>query len=518
MRVAHEDNRSILALDREPVAWGARGARGFGWEVGQLPDAGTPIGDWRAAASAGMAGLVIEGRRRHLHSSIDGTASLYWLEDGGATYFCSRIEPLARSAGKRLSIDWEAWAAILALRYPVGDRTPFAELRRLPRFSTLSMPRLGKTRVSSATWPWSEIEPSIGLEEAAERVVAALRASLAPLPGGIPCPLSGGRDSRILFLALAADGRAGTALTVSDDEGDTYEEDLAAAVATASGVPHQRLAGEEAAYPADWQERARRVEFQFADHAWLTPVAQRVEGSAVPIPDGFAIDVSFCAGRHFYTDETLDLSDGRKAGEALFKTLRRYGKGERALSAELAGSIEASSREQFRAATRDFEGHPSQPILSLYATRSERGVATYPTGLLGHGATVLTPGCSDDLVRAALAVDPQDKLGGGLYAAVLRRLAPAGGLPSTADTPRKPPHLARRWRSETAIGAWRQRLDDGPLTPFVAPGLKDWLADPRRGELSPDLRLGSEAIGLLHAFCDNYRDVLRDPDPSDLLG
>jgi hypothetical protein len=516
MAVAHEDDRSILALDRAAIEWGEPGERGVGWAVGQVWNDDATVVSWRAAARAGLAGLVIDGQRRYLHASVDGTASVYWLEERGATYFCSHLEPLARTCAGHLSLDWEAWASIIAFRYPVGERTPFAEVRRLPRFSTLRRRRFGGARISREAWPWKEVEISLGVEEAGERIVESLRASMASLPEGTPCPLSGGRDSRILFLSLCAEGRAGTALTVSDDEGDTYEEDLAEAVASASGAAHERLPGSEAGYPEEWAERARRVEFQFADHAWLMPLARRIAGSAAPVPDGFGIDVLFTAGRHFYNDETLDASDGRRAGLALFKTLRRYGRGERALIAPFADSIEASAREQFREATREFEGHLSQPILSLYATRSERGVSHCPTGLLGASAPMLTPGTADAAACAALAVAPQAKLGGALYEDVLRRLSPAGALPSTANTPRRPAHLPRRWCSATAVAAHRRRLEDGPLAPYLEPSLKGWLENPAAVELSPDLRLGIESIGLLHEFCRHFADVLAEPEPQAL--
>src|SRR5207253_535704 len=181
---------------------------------------------------------------------------------------------------------------------------------------------------------------------AADRAVAGPAAAMAPLEGTVVCPLSGGRDSRILFVALAREGRIASAATVSDDEGDTHEEALAAPVAEALGVPHQRLEASVDDYPFDWERRARLGEHQFVDHAWLMPLVQRIAGIPAPVPDGFGIDVFFCAGRHFYTPETLDTRDGARAGRALFDTLRRYGRGERALDERLRGAIESSAREQ----------------------------------------------------------------------------------------------------------------------------------------------------------------------------
>jgi hypothetical protein len=517
-RLVHEDESSLLMLDREPIRWQGTRQRGAGWIVGDRwrPQAG--VGDWQEAARLGAAGLVLDGRRRFLHSPLNGLAPLYWVEDGNAVYFASRIEPLVRSSPSRFSIDWDAWAAIIALRYPLGESTPFAEVRRLGPCSTLRR-RFGRARVQSPTWPWAEIDPRADLASAADAVVEGLREGLADLPGGIVCPLSGGRDSRMLFCTLAQNGLVDSVVSTSDDEGETIEEDLAGPVAAAFGVPQERLAGSPSDYPADWAERASRVEYQFADHAWLVPVARRLEGVATPVPDGFGIDVFIQSERHFNPPEALDHRQRRRAALALFDVLRRYGLAHRALEEDFHGPIESRAREQFLAAARPFEGHPSQNLLSLYATRSVRGIATYPTGLLGAGAEVLTPGGGDRVVSAALSTTPQQKLDGRLYEAIFERLAPeAGRLPSTSDTPRSGPHLPRRWRSGFALEAHRRSLADGPLAGHLSTELRAWLTAPEGVELSGDLRLGIESISMLHAWWRRYRDCLHEVDAGDLRG
>jgi hypothetical protein len=506
-------------LDRDPIRWSGAKRRGIGWIEGEVWQARTGVENWREAAGRGLAGLVVEGRKRYLHTSLNGLAPIYWIEEGGALYFASRIDPLARTSPGPLSIDWQAWAATIALRYPVAERTPFAQVRRLPNFATLRRRLGGRPRPQTHSSPWEEIVPRATVAAAADRLVVELESSLAPVGGNVLCPLSGGRDSRILFLALAREGKVASAITASDDEGDTHEEEFAAPVAAALGVPHEQLEAVASDYPADWEERARRVEYQFVDHAWLVPVANRVAGVAAPVPDGFAIDVFFCAGRHFYTEATLDARNGQRAARALFDTLRRYGVGHRALTEEFHGPIESSAWEQYRAATRRFEGHPSQPILSLYGTRSLRGVSAYSAGLLGDGATVLMPGASGGVAAAALEADPHDKLGGSLYDAVFERLGqPAGMLPSTACATRRAPHLPRRWRSGPALEEYKRSLADGPLAPHIAPDLLGWLDAPAGVELSGDLRLGMEAVSMLHAWWRRYRDILDEVDPADLLG
>lgn len=515
----HEDGSSALVLDREPVEWGGSRQRGVGWIEGDARRPPAVLPDWRAAGEAGVCGLVLDGRRRFLHSAVNGLAPLYWLEHQGAVYFASRIDPLVRTSPARLSIDWEAWAAILSLRFPVGNRTPFAEIGRLPESSTLRR-RFGGARVREERWPWLEIEPDQDVGSAAEGTAAALEEVLAPLPGGIVCPLSGGRDSRMLFAMLARDSRVAAAVTVPDDDGGSREEDLAAPVAAAFGVPHERLQGSEASYPAEWEERARRTEYQVVDNAWLVPMALRVDESPAPVPDGFAIDVFAAAGRNFFNRETFDLSTPRAASRSMFDSLRQYGHATVALEQSFQEPVVARAREQFLAAVKRFEGHPHQVVFDFYATRSRRGVSTYPTKLVGEHSRAITPGATDPFVRAALSIDLEEKRKGELYRGILEIVAPeVAALPSTADVPRLGrPDLPRRWCSKTAVEAHRRSLLDGPLTPHLSPHLRAWIEGPVEAEPDGHLRVGIEAVSLLHSWWRRYRDHLRELDPLDLRG
>jgi Asparagine synthase len=504
----------MLMLDREPMRWGHDGRSGLAWAMSGARAEGA--GDWREASRRGANGLAIEGRHRFLHSSIDGLEPLYWIDDGGAIYFASRIAPLVEAAPGLLSVDWDAWASIVAVRFPSGERTPFAEVRRLEPFSTLSR-RFGRFRSRSPTWPWAEVEPHLDLGEGAEALLAGLREAVAQVRHPVLCPLSGGRDSRMVLCLLAETGAASVALTVSDDEGDTYEEDLAAPVAAAVGLPHERLPASPDDYPADWVERARRVEHQFVDHAWLVPLARRVDGAGVPLGDGIVIDSLLQRGSRFYTSETLDHRRGRRSNLAMFDSLRRYGLAHLALDESFHEPLIARAREQFVDAVRPFEGNPCQANLGFFRTRTVRGISTYPTGLLGRGTQTLMPGAADAVAVAALATTPEARSDDGLYPAVFELLnRRVGALPSTSDTPRRPPRLPRRWCSAPAVDAHRERIAAGPLAPYISPELRAWLRAPQGTELSADLRLGLEAISLFHDWCDLYRDRLGEIDVAEL--
>ncbi len=515
MRRVHDDGRSILYCDRDPVRWSGEREHGFAWIEGDVWR-GDPS-NWEEASRLGACGLALGGRRPLVHSSLSGYARLYWIEDRGATYFASQVDPLVRAWPGPLSIDWDAWAATIILRHPVGGRTPFAEIRRLGPHAALGR-RLGRSRIERPAWPWAEIEPRLSLDAGADAWVAGLRESLGSLGGELICPLSGGRDSRILLCAVPAD-REVTAITVDDDEGGRFEEDHAAPVAAALGVEHEELRGRPEAYPRDWDERARRVEYQFVDHAWLVPLARRIAGARAPVLDGGAIDCWFQAGERFFAASTLDTSRPRAASEVMFESVRHYGHAQLALAEGLRAPLLARAREQYMAEIRRFEGHPSQGILGYYWTRTLRGTSSYPTGLLGASARVIVPGAWDALATAALSVPPETKFGAHLYSAVLERLAPEiASLPATTDSERTTPRLSRRWRSEPAVAAYRELLADGPLAAHLAPELRAWLESPSRGELDGHLRLGLEGVCLLHAWCRRYRDRIGELDPAGLVG
>ena len=64
LRAAHEEPTSLLMLDREPVVWTGPREHGLGWVEGDVRRPSRHLANWRAAASEGVCGLVLSGRRR----------------------------------------------------------------------------------------------------------------------------------------------------------------------------------------------------------------------------------------------------------------------------------------------------------------------------------------------------------------------------------------------------------------------------------------------------------------------
>jgi hypothetical protein len=516
VRFVHEDATSVLAMDREPLRWGRRRHHGLGWIEGLPWQAGAV--DWRDAARRGACGLVLDGRHRRLHTSVNGLGSIYWTVDDGALYFSSRIDALVRSSPRRLTIDWDAWSSIIALRYPASDRTPFAEVRRLQPWSTLTWER-GRAHREAPAWPWAEAERTLTGPEAGAALAQSLRDTVAAVGRPTLVPLSGGRDSRMLACAFAEAGLAARAVSVSDDEGGDFEEALARPVADALGLDLELLRAASGNYPRNWETRARLVEHQFVDHAWLVPLSRHLARQDLPVSDGFAMDVLLGRGNRFFTPETLDRSDPHRASLALFDSVRRFGQAHLALAEHLRAPLLDRARGLFLEVAAELEGAQQQAPLTFYRTRTVRGVACYPTGLLGRRAHIVAPAASHDFAMASFSATEAAARDDGLYAAAFEALAPEiGRMPSTTTSPRPPGGRVRLWLSEPAVAAHRERLAEGPLAGVLAPELRAWLDTADRSEPGPDLRLGLEGVSLLHSWWARYRDVLREVDVRDLTG
>src|SRR3954451_8006710 len=176
----------VLFLDREPLRWSGHGTHGVAWAEA-LPVPPARPGTWQEAASEwGASGVVFDGGRWRLHTSVSGLAPLYYLAGTDATYFSSRIDALAEAADEPLGVDWDGWAGIFTVGYPLGARTPFVEIRRLEPAACVEHSASG-IEVKTSDWPWAQVDPAVSDWEAgADAIVEELRERLPSVPRGAP--------------------------------------------------------------------------------------------------------------------------------------------------------------------------------------------------------------------------------------------------------------------------------------------------------------------------------------------
>ena len=303
---------SILLLDRAPIRWRGRGRGSPGARAAPRAQRAAPgrtrpwssprAGSWRTASDAACT-----------------RASRAWprllRRARGAVYFASRIDPLVRPCHAPDTIDWRAWASIFYLRFPLGERTPFREVKRLRPFSTLEWDAGGeRRRTVEHRWPWAEVEPDLDLEEGSgavrggnaggdraargeDRVLHPERRLGLP-PAALPAGRARARRPR------AADREPGQRPPPRGGARGGGRRRL--------GVPHTTLEGDAAAFWDDTRERALRVDFQLAAPPWAMPLAAALRGRPGVATDGLALDTLAQAGDTYYT-ESMIRPDGTPA-------------------------------------------------------------------------------------------------------------------------------------------------------------------------------------------------------------
>jgi hypothetical protein len=192
------------------------------------------------------------------------------------------------------------------------------------------------------------------------------------------------------------------------------------------------------------------------------------------------------------------------------------------LSADARNGLAALARGQFMTQWNALADSASQTLLAIYRTRTLRGIALGPVGVLGEQLAVRTPFTDDEVARTLLTLSPERKLGARLYDLVFADVDPAvGALASTNDRgrSRQRRHLPRRERSEEAVRIYEWALSSSPLRPYLHPDVRDSLARGRldevmaRREVLPALR----AITLFSLWQERYANHLGSLDPSAVL-
>jgi hypothetical protein len=496
----HRSEVSCLHLDRDAWAWQGRdGGDGLAWSEGPEPKAGSPRSRREAARMWAAAGIEHgPGGSAIVHASGLGLHTLYVQREGAATYFATRIGPLADASPSLLTIDWQAWAAIFEIGCPLGSATGFAEIERLEPGAWVEHRAPGADGVpGSDGWSWQEF----GVERRDDPVGDILeavrgRVGAVPLPKGrAVCPLSGGWDSRLIAFLLRERERKVKAVTINTDAGHRTEESLAGPVAEGLGASHELVATRNADYWQDWQEAARLQEHQCPIHLPMQALAAGLSPGPDPIFDGVSGDVLI---KGWWVDGRILGAESWDSSARMLWRRFRFDTGEQRIFSEFhAEALRRSAKRQFLAQAARFDGHESAATLLISWARSRRSTAPSPMDLFGARGPVSLPFACDSVAEAALSVEPKRKLGGELYREMLDRADPRlAAWPSTndagfdaGDRDRK-----RRTLSAIAVRGYLERLRAHPLRPAfsgvfdkqVEQGKIRWLLRHRQGLVALD--------------------------------
>lgn len=509
VREIHRTSTAVLLASDELHRWHAGTGDGHFWNPWA---AGDQPASWQDAAERRVAaGLCGIGDEAILHTDAIGIQDVYTRQIGEALYFSVRIDPLVRMADAPMHADWSAWASILALTSPVGDATPFAEIRRMPAASAWVTD--GRSvRAISFEPSWLSNEPDGSASPAA--VVATVDTCMPA--DDVVLTLSGGWDSRLLAI-LAARRRAGVqAWTTSQDDGRDIDLDLAAPVAETLGMEHRTLVPGPEAWLDELTAVRRRTDFQSMHHVWFMPLARVLHEQPRVVLDGLAGDVLF---KTSFVEKRAAASDNpARPDELLWDGLAQNRLKDRSrLAPGIAEEFESRSRASFADTVARFAGHPCFTSLGVLHTRTVRAIGLSPVRLLAPEARVGLPFVHPEAISAGLRLSPAEQADGAFYKAMLDAADPrVARLPSTNDGRPK----VRRGAQRQAAPASLRTMATSIRSSETATSL---LGEDFRAALHDDgalQRLGSNVsshrllnwASLLAEWQATYADVLADDD------
>ena len=249
--------------------------------------------EWQTAAVAvETPGLVVEPSQAILHAGAHGYVDVFHRTLDGASWFASRMDPLVDLDDARLEIDWENWACTLLLVVPIGDQTPFREVRRLTGATALVLDRAtDRTRPLRWSPPWIGLPaPRPGGGDPRELYASFQRALSRYGSAPTALPLSGGYDSRLIGIALRDAGISTTAWTTSKDDGRD-DASISVDVAAALGFPHTPINASTVPYADAATEVLCRFGYRAAQHIWACAIAAALRGQGHRVADGNTLDI-----------------------------------------------------------------------------------------------------------------------------------------------------------------------------------------------------------------------------------
>jgi len=508
LRQIHSSPTLVLLASAKLTPWRTSSRRGFLW--GSLADGGTP-GSWRHASDERLAaGVEIADDSAVLHTDGLGIHDVFLRRLGGAVYFSVRLEPLVDLDDSPVSTDWAAWANILSVTSPLGDQTPFQEIRRLPAFSGLRVTADGTLTTVTYEPAWFAVEPRDSASPA--DVIDVLR-SVIDGPRAV-VPLSGGWDSRLLAMLLAERGVRTEAWTTSKDDGFDWDVDLSIDVARALNLPQRIVAQSDDAWLVDRTVVRERLSYRTTHHAWMRRLARELHRDPGPVFDGLAGDVFF---HPTWRTEPPDRSAGRSALlQHMWDTMAESRlRADHLFAPGAARVLRQLARETFDAVIEPFLPHHDYETVGHMVTRTALAIAPSTQWLFEPEVATRLPFIHPTVMACAMTVAPARKINGEFFREMMAVVNPTvGALPSTNDElPRRQRGLIRH-RSYPALRAIAAevRADEVVLS-LLAPEMRFLLRDTGGLEMVGRSMPGSRLLqwlSLLAAWRAKYAGRLKD--------
>jgi hypothetical protein len=383
------------------------------------------------------AGWRMDGDRLEVHADRLGMIPLFCFHDDSRVVVADDIAELLAQV-PRPRFDDAAVAVFLQLGFYVGDDTPFANIKVLAPGATLTWEH-GKAGLDVPPLPFSEPFGG-GWEEALPRFTELFEHAVSRRArlGVGRLTLSGGRDSRHLFLELLRQGTPPPAVITQDRPVHT-DLDIARRLASRAGVPHIAVAPFRDGLAEELQKN-RWNHYLSDENAWYLQIVSHLSG---PLFDGLAGDI--LAGTNMFPWDRLSAAMSEKspagAANALLGVL---GSGLYFLRApflkrwsrEVAAERLAVELERHRHAA-----HPSSSF--LFWNRTRREIALIPLCIAGRHVPVRLAYLDPPLMAFLSSLPHPAFSGADFHSYVMARTYPRFADVPFAARRKRPRSLAR---------------------------------------------------------------------------
>lgn len=188
-------------------------------------------------------------------------------------------------------IDWPALAVFLRLGNYVGSDTPFRHIRLVPPNARVH--RDGDRFRIAGDRPKIAVDWGLSREAAIDGYIQLFREAIAQMPakGEALVPLSGGRDSRHIFLELSRQRAFPLAAVSVLYEPFLYTEDVAIAreLANLAGTPHTTVNVPTETVSLE-RRKNRLTHMSTLEHRWILPALDHIANQRVTVYEGVAGD------------------------------------------------------------------------------------------------------------------------------------------------------------------------------------------------------------------------------------
>lgn len=158
-----------------------------------------------------------DGEQVVLFADLLGTHPVYYAEVHGAVLFSTSLDIIRHLLDQKLSIDDDGLMATCVFGYPLGEKTPYREIRCIDAAQLVIVSASGVATKRHWDWRTVDVPEERDQESLADEVHAAFTEAVAirdqPRARAILL-LSGGMDSRMIAGTLASMGRRPPVLTL----------------------------------------------------------------------------------------------------------------------------------------------------------------------------------------------------------------------------------------------------------------------------------------------------------------